>query len=67
MEFIWHDGGRAACGYVGTTGDCVTRSIAIATGEVYRDVYKSLSEMADKTARQGISESVSKQFLIQRG
>ena len=67
MEFVWHDGGRAACGYVGTTGDCVTRSIAIATGDVYRDVYKSLSGMADQTARHGISDPVLNQFLAGRG
>ncbi len=28
MEFIWNDGGRAACGFVGLTGDCVARAIA---------------------------------------
>ena len=33
MDFVFHDGGRAAAGYKGMTGDCVTRSIAIATGK----------------------------------
>jgi hypothetical protein len=67
MEFIWNDGGRAACGYVGLTGDCVTRSIAIATGLVYRDVYQSLSDASDKTARHGITSDVSTKFLHGRG
>ena len=58
MEFIWSDGGRAACGYVGLTGDCVTRSIAIATGLAYRDVYQGLSKASDKTARHGITSDV---------
>jgi hypothetical protein len=25
MDFVFHDGGRAAAGYIGMTGDCVTR------------------------------------------
>ena len=67
MEFIWSDGGRAACGYVGLTGDCVTRSIAIATGLVYRDVYQVLSNASDKTARHGITSDVYANFLRSRG
>jgi len=43
MEFIFHDGGRAAAGYKGRTGDCVTRSIAIATERTYQEVYDSLN------------------------
>ena len=39
MEFIFHDGGRAAAGYKGKTGDCVTRSITIATERTYQEVY----------------------------
>lgn len=37
MDFVFHDGGRAAAGYKGKTGDCVTRSIAIATGKPYQE------------------------------
>ena len=29
IKFVKNDGGRAASGYVGKTGDCVARSIAI--------------------------------------
>jgi hypothetical protein len=46
MEFIFHDGGRAAAGYKGKTGDCVTRSIAIATERTYQEVYDSLNRFA---------------------
>lgn len=46
MDFVFHDGGRAAAGYKGSTGDCVTRSIAIATGKPYQDVYDALNELA---------------------
>ena len=42
MYFIYDDGGRSAAGYKGSAGDCVTRAIAIATGEPYRNVYDSL-------------------------
>jgi len=46
MEFIFHDGGRGAAGFKGKTGDCVTRSIAIATGKPYQEVYDSLNRLA---------------------
>ena len=42
--FIYDDGGRAAAGYKGKAGDCVCRSIAIATGRPYQEVYDALSE-----------------------
>lgn len=53
------DGGRAEAGYKGQTGDCVTRSIAIATGKPYKEVYEALfalrllhvSTRRDKVAR----------------
>lgn len=45
MEFIYNDGGRAAAGYKGKTGDCVCRSIAIATGKPYQEVYDALNEL----------------------
>lgn len=41
--FVFNDGGRAAAGYKGTAGDCVTRAVAIATGESYADVYTALA------------------------
>jgi hypothetical protein len=37
--FVVADGGRAAAGYRGTTGDCACRAIAIAAGLDYQDVY----------------------------
>ena len=39
MIFKYNDGGRAAAGYQGAAGDCVTRSIAIVTGLPYEEVY----------------------------
>lgn len=44
MDVIIDDGGRRAAGFRGMAGDCVTRSIAIASGLGYADVYAALSE-----------------------
>lgn len=46
--YIYDDGGRAAAGFKGTTGDCVTRAIAIATGKPYKEVYDALNELAKR-------------------
>lgn len=46
MPWTFDDGGRAVAGFRGTTGDCVTRSIAIATQLPYREVYDRLNELA---------------------
>lgn len=42
MRWQRDDGGRAAAGYTGDAGDCVTRAIAIATELPYRQVYDDL-------------------------
>jgi hypothetical protein len=47
MDFVFHDGGRVAAGYRGATGDCVTRSIANATGKPYQEVYNALNRLAE--------------------
>ncbi len=51
MNVTITDGGRAAAGYVGKTGDCVTRAIAIATGKPYQEVYDALKELATRERR----------------
>ncbi len=42
LQLKVNDGGRAAAGYKGQAGDCVVRSIAIATGMPYQKVYDDL-------------------------
>jgi hypothetical protein len=42
------DGGRAASGRRGTTGDCSCRAIAIATGRPYAEVYSMLNDFAKR-------------------
>jgi hypothetical protein len=46
MRFVFDDGGRAAAGYRGRTGDCTCRAIAIAAEMPYQTVYDLLSERA---------------------
>lgn len=53
MKFFFDDGGRAAAGFKGDTGDCVTRAISIATGKPYAKVYEA---MADGNATERITK-----------
>lgn len=46
MKHIYNDGGRAAAGYRGETGDCVCRAIAIAMNLPYRAVYDDLIRLS---------------------
>ena len=47
MEYKFDDGGRANAGYLGITGDCVTRAIAIVTGKPYQEVYDALNQLSE--------------------
>ncbi len=67
MSFIWNDGGRSASGFVGLAGDCVTRSIAIATGRAYRDVYDRLGEGSGHSPRDGVNTHAAANYLKQLG
>jgi hypothetical protein len=62
MKFIYDDGGRESAGFKGKAGDCVARSVAIASGRPYEEVYKVLakgmgSQRKSKgaTARNGVN------------
>ncbi len=44
MRFELDDGGRSAAGYKGSAGDCVCRSIAIASGRPYGEIYRRLAD-----------------------
>lgn len=43
MKQVHDDGGRAAAGFRGITGDCVCRAIAIATEQPYDEVYNAIN------------------------
>lgn len=59
--FQYNDGGRTAQGYKGHTGDCVARSVAIATGSNYTNVYELINKLAQSerrgTRKRGISSA----------
>ena len=48
MKWVFDDGGRAAAGYKGFTGDCVCRAIAIATQKPYKEIYDLINDFAKK-------------------
>jgi hypothetical protein len=68
VDFVFDDGGRARAGYKGTTGDCVTRSIAIVTGRPYQEVYDALNELArsERTGRRKKKRSNSRTGVFRR-
>jgi hypothetical protein len=47
----YNDGGRAAAGFRGKAGDCVTRAVAIATGKSYQEVYDELNAIGQRERR----------------
>lgn len=72
MKYTYDDGGRAAAGFKGTTGDCVTRAIAIATGKPYLTVYNAVNAIAAQervaagkrsNARTGVSRKTTEKVL----
>jgi hypothetical protein len=75
--WVYDDGGRAAAGYRGETGDCVTRSVAIATGRPYAEVYTALNEAARaerprtgqsrSSARTGVKKRTVSRYLADIG
>lgn len=77
MRWIQDDGGRAEAGYLGSAGDCVTRSIAIATKKSYQEVYDSLNELRKSlrqtkrvrgsSARTGVNRVVYDKYLKAMG
>lgn len=60
MKWVRNDGGRAAAGYTGKTGDCVTRAIAIATGLPYQQVYDDLNRLESSKTRRGIKRGAAR-------
>jgi hypothetical protein len=72
MEVVLTDGGRAAAGFIGKTGDCVTRAIAIAAELPYLQVYNDLNALEKQTARRsrkrgtartGVNKDVIRRYL----
>lgn len=74
-RFVLDDGGRAAAGYRGRAGDCVARSIAIATRLPYQTVYDALNDAArsepargrPSSARNGMARTTIRRFMSELG
>jgi hypothetical protein len=77
-HFIYDDGGRSAAGFKGSTGDCVTRAIAIATGIPYREVYSTINAASERertgtrkrgksSARTGVHKPTYRKYLQSLG
>jgi hypothetical protein len=77
-KFVYSDGGRSDAGYKGDASDCVTRSIAIATGKPYQEVYDEINELSKteritkrkkkkSTAREGVYGRTWKKYIKSLG
>lgn len=68
MDFVYDDGGRAKAGFKGKASDCVTRAIAIATGQPYADVYKTINALSGSSvARTGVPKDITKAVMSHYG
>lgn len=78
IGFTYDDGGRAAAGYKGTTGDCVVRAISIAAQRPYQEVYDEIGIVCQKERgskrrsrkshpRTGVHKATIKRYLGGRG
>lgn len=65
--FVFCDGGRGAAGFTGFVGDCVTRAIAIATGEMYRSVWDEVRKATGKYPGDGVTDRVWIPLVKRRG
>ena len=72
MNFVYDDGGKAASGRRGESGDCAVRAMAIAMERGYDECYKLLADANKATgnarsARNGVPKSVFTRVLAQHG
>lgn len=70
-RWTYNDGGRIDAGFRGSTGDCVTRAIAIATGLPYREVYDNVNVAASgkkkSAARIGVPKKITRKIMEEYG
>ena len=59
MEYIYDDGGRSLY-FKGKTGDCVCRSIAIASGRDYKEIYDLIFSTMKVSPRNGVNTRTAK-------
>jgi hypothetical protein len=66
LPWRYDDGGRRAAGFRGEAGDCVTRSIATATGLPYREVYDALAAGMGATRARGGGKRSAREGVLRR-
>jgi len=67
VSWVFDDGGRAQAGFRGSTGDCVTRAGAIASGRPYKEVYDLVNELGRaETPRDGRGRSSARKGTSKR-
>ena len=78
MEWVYDDGGRSRYFKARNVGDCVCRSVAIATGKDYKQVYDDINALGKKeritkrnrtrsTARDGVSKKTQHKLMEMYG
>lgn len=77
MKWVYSDGGRKDAGYKGETRDCVARSISIATGLSYEEIYDKINLLSESerprgskkrsSARTGVHKQTYKKLLESLG
>lgn len=63
MKFKENDGGRSKYFNADKVGDCVIRSIAIATGKDYKEVYNESANVIGYTPRNGVKHRDTKRLM----
>lgn len=65
MKWQYHDGGRSIAGYSRSTGDCVTRAIAIITNLSYMSTYEMVNRYCsqERNRRSSACSGVSKSTI----
>lgn len=64
--FRYNDGGRSTY-FKASACDCVTRAIAIATGNDYREVYKTAKKIIGYTPRNGVKKTDTRKLMAHFG
>ena len=72
MSYIFNDGGRKQAGFLGRTGDCAARALAIAESMPYVEAYKLVAQAnkdagGSKSARNGIMKHHFHKLLLTLG
>lgn len=67
LAWVKDDGGRSKYFKAEKVGDCVTRSISIASGRDYKEVYDELFALAKSSPRDGVSRNVIRKYMAAHG